>query len=68
MNLNKQQALDADQVKTWKAIQQNGFTVNLDWDGNENTTIFAIIEKAIKNILDFPHGTVRVLQIYFALI
>ena len=64
MNLNKQQALDAD----LKAIQQNGFTVNLDWDGNENTTIFAIIEKAIKKILDFPHGTVRVLQIYFALI
>ena len=64
MNLNKQQALDAD----LKAIQQNGFTVNLDWDGNQNTTIFAIIEKAIKNILDFPHGTVRVLQIYFALI
>ena len=64
MNLNKQQALDAD----LKAIQQNGFNVNLDWDGNENTTIFAIIEKAIKNILDFPHGTVRVLQIYFALI
>ena len=62
LDLNKQQVLDADP----KAIQQLSFTGNLDRAGN--TTMFFIIEEVKETILDFSQGTVRVLQIYFALI
>ena len=47
--------LDADP----KAIQQIGFTENLERD--ENATMFFIIEEAKESILDFSHGTMRVL-------
>ena len=55
IDLNKQQALDADP----KAIQQISFNANLDQDGN--TTMFFIIEKEKETILDFSQGTVKVL-------
>ena len=55
LDLSKQQALDADP----KAIQQINFTENLDQE--EGATIFFIIEKAKKTILDFSQGTVKVL-------
>ena len=55
IDLRKQQALDADP----KAIQQISFTGNLDRVGS--TAMFFIIEKARETILDFSHGTVRVL-------
>ena len=51
-DLSKQQAPDADP----KAIQQINFTGNLHQAGN--TTIFFIIEKAKKNVLDFSQGSV----------
>ena len=54
-DLNKQRTLDAD----LKAIQQIIFTGNLDQNGN--TTMFSIIEEAKESILDFLHGTVRIL-------
>ena len=54
IDLNKQQALDVDP----KAIQQINFIGNLE--RAENTTMFFII-KEIKEILDFPQGTVKVL-------
>ena len=44
IDLSKQQALDADS----KAIQQIGFTGNLQWDGN--TTISFIIKKAKETV------------------
>ena len=47
IDLNKQQALDADS----KAIQQINFTANLDRNGNR--TVFFIIEEAKETILDF---------------
>ena len=47
IDLNKQQALDADT----KAIKQINFTGNLDRDGN--TTMFFIIEETKKTILEF---------------
>ena len=59
---SKQQALDVDP----KGIQQIDFTGNLD--SPVNTTIFAIIEEAKETILDFSQVTVRILEIYFALI
>ena len=55
VDLNKQQALDADP----KAIQQINFTANLDRAGN--TTMFFIIEEAKETVLDFSQGTVKVL-------
>ena len=60
--LSKRQALDADP----KAIQQINFTGNLDQIGN--TTMFFIIEEAKETVLDLSQGTVRAVQIYFALI
>ena len=47
IDLNKQQALDADP----KAMQQINFTGNLS--GNNNILMFLIIEEAKENILDF---------------
>ena len=55
IDLNKQQALEADP----RAIQQINFTENLDTVGN--TRIYFILEKAKKTVLDFSHGTVKVL-------
>ena len=62
IDLNKQQALDADP----KAMQQINFTGNLS--GNNNTLMFLIIEETKENILDFSQWTVKVLQFYFVLI
>ena len=59
IDLSKQQTLDADK----KAIQQINFTEDLD----QEATMFFIIEEAKETILYFSQGTVRVLQIYFAL-
>ena len=59
IDLSKQQTLDADK----KAIQQINFTEDLD----QEVTMFFIIEEAKETILYFSQGTVRVLQIYFAL-
>ena len=42
IDLNKPETLDADP----KAIQQINFTGNLERDGNEDTTMFFIIEQA----------------------
>ena len=56
IDLSKQQTLDANP----KAIQQISFTANLDRDGN--TAIFFIIEEAKEIILDFPQGTVKVVE------
>ena len=64
VTLNKQQALDDDP----KAIQQINFTENLAWQGNENTTMFFIIEETKETILDFSKGSAKVLQIHFTLI
>ena len=52
IDLSKQQALDADP----KAIQQINFTASPDRAGN--TTMFFILEKAKKTVLDFSQGTV----------
>ena len=57
---NKQQVLNA----VFKAIQQNNFTGSLD----REATMFFIIEEVKKTILDLSQETVRVLQIFFALI
>ena len=62
IELSKQKNLDADP----KAIQQNNFTGNLDWDGN--TQMSFIIVQAKEAILDFSKGTVKVLWFYFVLI
>ena len=55
VDLNKQQALDADP----RAIQQINFTANLD--RAENTRAYFILEEAKETILDFSQGTVKVL-------
>ena len=55
IDLSKYQALDADP----RAIQQINFTSSLDRAGN--TTMFFVIEKAKKTVLDFSQGTVKVL-------
>ena len=55
VDLNKQQALDADP----RAIQQINFTENLDRAGN--TRVYFILEEAKETILDFSQGTVKVL-------
>ena len=47
IDLNKQQALDADP----RAVQQINVTANLDREGN--TTIFFIIEEAKETVLNF---------------
>ena len=51
-----------------KEIQQINFTGNLARNPVANTTIFSIITEAKEIILDFSHGTVKVLRIYFILI
>ena len=53
-DLSKQQALAGGS----KTIQQINFTGILDW--SEGATMFFIIEKAKKTILDFSQGTVKV--------
>ena len=55
IDLNKQQALDAD----LKAIQQINFTANLDRAGN--TRFYFILEEAKETVFEFPQGTVKVL-------
>ena len=55
VDLSKQKALDADP----KAIQQINFTINLDRAGNKR--IYFILEEAKEIVLDFSHGTVKVL-------
>ena len=56
IDLSKTQAaLDANP----KAIQQINFIANLDRAGN--TRIFFILEEAKATVLDFSHGTVKVL-------
>ena len=55
VDLSKQQALDADP----RAIQQINFTANLDRAGN--TRVYFILEEAKQTILDFSHGTVKIL-------
>ena len=54
VDLNKQQALDADP----RAIQQINFTANLEED---NTRIYFILEEVKKTILNFAQGTVKLL-------
>ena len=61
IDLSKQQALYADP----KEIHQINFTGNLAQA--EGATMFFIIEEAKKAVLDFSHGTVKVLLIYFTL-
>ena len=55
VDLSKQQALDADP----RAIQQINFTTNLDRVGS--TIIYFILEETKETILNFSHGTVKVL-------
>ena len=55
VDLNKQQALDADP----RANQQISFAANLDRGGN--TRIYFILEEAKEAKLDFSQGTVEVL-------
>ena len=59
MDLQKQQALDADP----RATLQISFTANQNKDGN--TTIFFNLEEAVEIILDFSQGTVKVFQICY---
>ena len=56
IDLSKQQALDADP----KGMQQINFTWYLEREGNENKTIFFLIEEAKDTVLDFSQGTVKV--------
>ena len=62
IDLNKQQALDADP----KGIQQVNFTANLDRTGQR--AMYFIIGEAKWTVLDFSHETVRVLRFCFVLI
>ena len=55
VDLSKQPALDADH----RAIQHINFTANLDRAGN--TRIYLILEEGKETILNFLHGTVKVL-------
>ena len=55
VDLNKQQALDADR----KAIQQINFTENLDRPGNKR--FYFILEKVKDTVFEFSQGTVKVL-------
>ena len=52
VDLNKQQALDADR----KAIQQINFTENLDRPGNKR--FYFILEKVKDTVFEFSQGTV----------
>ena len=49
-----------------KAIQHINFIENLNL--KKAAAIFFITEEAKETILDFLHGTVRVLSIYFVLV
>ena len=51
IDLSKQQVLDADP----KAIQQIGFTANLDCAGDKR--MFFVVEEARKTVLDLSQGT-----------
>ena len=55
IDLNKQQALDADP----RPIQQINFTANLDRAGN--TRIYSILEEAKETKLGFSQGTIKLL-------
>ena len=55
IDLNKQQALDADP----RAIQPISFTVNLD--RADNTRVFFIFEEEKETVKDFSQGTVKLL-------
>ena len=55
VDLNKQQALDADP----KAIHQINFTASLNIPGK--TRIYFILEEAKETIFEFSQGTVKVL-------
>ena len=55
IDLNKQQALDADP----KAIEEINFTANLDREGN--TRLYFILEEAKETVFEFSQGTVKVL-------
>ena len=55
VDLNKQQALDADP----RVNQQTNFRANLDRVGN--TKIYFILEEAKETKLDFSQGTAKVL-------
>ena len=54
IDLNKQQALDADP----RAIQQINFTLNLDRAGN--TRFYFILEEAKETVSEFSQGTIKV--------
>ena len=54
IDLSKQQPLNANS----RAIQQIGFTANLDRNGN--TTMFFIFEEAKETVFEFSQGTVKV--------
>ena len=54
IDFSKQQALDTDP----RAIQQINFTVN--WDRDQNTRIYFILEETKETVLDFTQGTVKV--------
>ena len=62
IDLSKQQEPDTDP----KAIKHIHFTENLHQP--RYPTMFFIIEESKETILDFSHGTVRALYIYFSLI
>ena len=62
VDLSKQKALAADP----RAIRQINFTANLD--RGDHTRIYFILEEAKVTILNFAQGTVKVLQICFAII
>ena len=55
IDLNKQQALDADP----NAIQKINFTTNLDRAGN--TRFYFIVEEAKETVFEFSQGTVKLL-------
>ena len=55
VDLNKQQALDADP----RAIQQINFTANLDRAGN--TRIYFTLEEIKETILNFAQGAAKAL-------
>ena len=55
VDLNKQQALDADP----KAIQQINFTANLNRAGN--TRFYFILEEAKETVFQFSQGIGKVL-------
>ena len=54
VDLNKQQALDADP----RAMQQINFTANLEED---KTRIYFILEEVKETVLNFAQGTVKLL-------